>query len=283
MSSDKPVLYVRFNRCGMCNKLITWAKAYVWSQKNNADLDIAGWVHIPFGSIRRWDRSWRWYVGHFKRKTRLFSGIRNDLPLIREISDPMVEGARKMRFKSTPHVFDLIELSAYREMIVPGFYDLIRPRHLELARQAEIPDIGVHVRRGDYIGLKDALDFSYYLAQIRMIRKIAGKQLKVFLFTDGYKNELQPLLEEPDVHFFQPVNDLVDLLVLSSSKVIITTKASTYSYWAAFISNAIVLHHPKTNVPQCRPAGFNKTHFEGAVDPDKPLPDQLIHELESLA
>lgn len=282
MSLAKPVLFVRFNRCGMCNKLITWAKAYVWSQKHNVDLDISGWVHIPIGSIRRWDRSWRWYVGYFKRKTRLFSGIPKDLPVIGAINDPMVEGAEKLRFRSTPHVFDLIELSAFREMIIPGFYELIRPRHLEAARQSERPEIGVHVRRGDYIGLKDALDFSYYLAQIRMIRKTAGKQLKVFLFTDGFEKELRPLLEEPDVYYFKPVNDLVDLLVLSSSKVIITTKASTYSYWAAFISDAIVLHHPKTNVPQCRPAGFNKTHFEGAVDPERPWPDQLIHELKQL-
>ena len=99
---------------------------------------------------------------------------------------------------------------------------------------------------------------------------------------NGFEKELKPLLEEPDVYYFKPVNDLVDLLVLSSSKVIITTKASTYSYWAAFISDAIVLHHPKTNVPQCRPDDFNKVHFEGAVDPEKPLPDQLIHELKQL-
>jgi hypothetical protein len=56
---------------------------------------------------------------------------------------------------------------------------------------------------------------------------------------------------------------MADMLVLSKSKIIITSMGSTFSYWAAFLSDADVINNPLDVHPRLR----NENNlFEGTLE-----------------
>ena len=72
--------------------------------------------------------------------------------------------------------------------------------------------------------------------------------------------------------FFNSNSDLEDMLILSKSKIIITSCNSTFSYWAAFISNSPVITHPSHKI-QIR--GDNDHLIEGPIKLEAPLSKKL--------
>ena len=134
---------------------------------------------------------------------------------------------------------------------------------MEKYKSEKSPVIGVHIRRGDFVKNGSAVNLDYYIQVIKTIRFINGNNLPVTVFSDGHRAELNPILQLNNVEIFDSKDDLIDLLTLSKSKILITSIGSSYSYWAAFMNNGVVIHHPKSWVPQCRPVEINKENFEG--------------------
>lgn len=277
-------LVLNFPRYGLCNKLITWAKALVWCEKNGVRLIVRGWTHLPFGSILRGDKSWRWYRGFFSG-SKPFSGFltMKNAVVVTGISDPVLKGVSFYHFKATPYISDLPLLRDYQPLIRQEFFKMIRPKHITLAATFTPPSVGIHIRQGDFAKIGAAVKLEYFSNLILNLRDILGFGVPITIFSDGYKTDLEPLLSLPDVFLFQSTNDLVDLLVFSSSKILVTSPGSSYSHWAAFISEGIVIHHPSTWVPQCRPEYVNSKRFEGKLRVDGTFPEELIRQLKELA
>jgi hypothetical protein len=61
--------------------------------------------------------------------------------------------------------------------------------------------------------------------------------------------------------------DIVDLVLLSKSKLIVTSATSTFSYWAAFLSNSPVIMHPDHLHADLRNAECNQHIYEGSLLP----------------
>jgi hypothetical protein len=95
---------------------------------------------------------------------------------------------------------------------------------------------------------------------------VHGKSLPVTVFTDGRKSELQQLFELENIFLSEDNDDLTDLLLLSRSKILITSAGSTFSYWAAFISEGIIISHPEYENLKVRPKCKDAETFEGALD-----------------
>lgn len=275
MKSKRRLLILSLPRYGLANKLITWAKAWVWCNNNNVDLHTNGWVHFPIGSILRKENRLRWYQGFFKSDKRVHFRFWHKEQTIKSINDQPLSGIKRFGFKATPYISDLKELQTFQHQIKNAFYDMISQEQINKCNQQEVPIIGVHIRRGDFVKTGSSVHLDYYINTIEKIRKISKKELPVTVFSDGFECELLPVLSLPNTKLFKSVNDLVDLLVLSKSRILITSLSSSYSYWAAFFSDGIIIHHPKTWVKQCRPDSINNSVFEGLVNWDSELPELL--------
>jgi hypothetical protein len=69
--------------------------------------------------------------------------------------------------------------------------------------------------------------------------------LPVTIFTDANSKEIEDLLKLPNVSLASSNPDIVDILLLADSKYLLTSVSSTFSYWAAFLSEGIVIKPPK--------------------------------------
>lgn len=73
-------------------------------------------------------------------------------------------------------------------------------------------------------------------------------------------------------------SDLVDLLLLSKSKLIIPTQGSTFSAWAVFLSAAPVVLPIKYS-KALRPEFMYETIYEGEFDKDNEI---MMNSIESI-
>lgn len=278
----KKQLIIKLPRYGLANKLITWSKAWIWCQNNHVNLHINGWIHFPLGSILRGEKSWRWYLGFFKNKKIINLKFWRKIQTIRSIKDQPLPYIKQFTFKATPYISDLVELSDYHDQIKKAFYQMIKQSQIKKACLHPIPIISVHIRRGDFVKIGSAIDLNYYINIIYQIRDVCKQNLPVTIFSDGYEEELSSILNIENTKLFKTVNDLVDLIVMSKSQILVTNLSSSYSYWAAFISDGIIIHHPDTWVKQCRPHNVNKNIFEGTVDWNSELPELLSDNLSKI-
>lgn len=280
---NKKTVYLKFERFGLCNKIIMWAKAFVFSYNNNAVLKTSSWFHVPIGTILRGENTLRLYSGFFNNEqTALFlNPFTSSFNKVSSIEKQDIE-FRRIFFQGTPYITDLVDLAPYRALIIESFFKMIKKGHVESINKQESPVIGVHIRRGDFNKIGNAIDISYYVNLINSIRNLSGKELAVTVFSDGHDEELKEILVLNNVARFKSKNDLVDLVVLSKSKLLITSLGSSYSYWAAFIGDSIVIHHPDTWVVQCRNKEINKNIFEGVIPKEGEWPELLISNINAL-
>jgi len=113
-----------------------------------------------------------------------------------------------------------------------------------------------HIRLGDFkspennvINNNTRITISWY---IQVINKLREKEpLKVFIFTDGKKNELSDILKLENCNVESSSEPIIDILKLSSSKYFIGS-FSSFSMWASFFSSGDCIWHEEA---------FNKNDF----------------------
>jgi hypothetical protein len=182
-------------------------------------------------------------------------------------------------FAEIPHWADYFAgLKDHRELVQRLLQDVISPEIISKINQLEGPCIGVHCRMGDFRKLKPNEDFKkvgtvrtpedYFIEVINELRKKNNRDLPVSVFTDGYKREFKKLLSMKNITFVEGNRDIVDLLLLSKSKVIITSPGSTFSYWAGFLSNAPLIMHPDHIYKSVRPSSVQVPIYEGPFNAD---------------
>src|SRR6202008_751210 len=75
------------------------------------------------------------------------------------------------------------------------------------------------------------------------IREYANEELSVTVFTDALPEEIAAVVALPNVVIAENKPDIIDILLLSQSKIMMLSSTSTFGYWAAFLSDAVVLRH----------------------------------------
>jgi hypothetical protein len=165
------------------------------------------------------------------------------------------------------------EIRDHQELVRSKLWQLVSDRHLEHLKRLDPPVIGVHVRCGDYRKLQPSEDFAkvgmvrtpllYFQEVIGSIRTIHGSELPVTVFSDGHDDELAVLLAMPNVQRAASNPDIVDLLLLSKSKLIVASAGSTFGYWAGFLADAPLILHPDHVYAPIRPDDVNRQFFEG--------------------
>lgn len=275
-------------RAGLGNQLFPLLKAYTFAHLNNLPVLVTNYRQVKIGPWLRCERNKRVYTGFFNFEKNSIAAqfdkwkVKNISAEI-SITEPEIKKLESkdlfkkyFLFHEIPHYARRFEgLTDNRELVINELNRLIRPSIKRRLEELEPPCIGVHIRMADFKKLKEGQKFGkegatrtpedYFVKTIQSIRNMYGDSLPVSIFTDGSKKELSILLQQPKIDFIEGNNDLVDLLLLSKSEIIVTSGGSTFSYWAAFLSDAIVIMHPLFNNIKIRPENLD-IQYEGVFD-----------------
>lgn len=288
-------------KAGLGNQLFPLMRAYTFAYLNHLPVAVYNYHQIKIGPWLRGEKSKRNYKGFFNFEKSLAGDLIikfgvNRLDKIYLINEPplrKVEPGLKSNFMFSEipdyrHYFD--GLQENRELVLSLFSELVFPGIKSRLEKLKSPCIGVHIRMGDFKVPDEGIAFGtvghtrspeeYFIEMILAIRKMHGSCLPVSVFTDGRKEELKKLFQLQNIHIVEGNNDLTDLLLLSKSKIIITSAGSTFSYWAAFLSEAIVIVHPTYTKLKIRSKKASTVLYEGAFYEDNV---QLVNAIKQIS
>jgi len=280
-------------KTGLGNQLFPLVKAAVFAKLNDLPLIVVGYHQLKIGPYLRGEKIKRRYKGYFTFQKNILSEQADYFSLWRhrnyeKIIEPSIEeltenkkAEKQFIFSAIPHWSDYFAgLRENRELAISLFWEMINKSILQKLETQPSPCIGIHIRMGDFRKLQEGEDFKkvgtvrtpedYFINTINTIRQINGKQLPVSVFTDGYRDELKKLFALPGIKMIEGNEDIIDMLLLSKSKIIITSAGSTFSYWAGFLSNAPLIMHPDHLHQPVRLPEINQLCYEGPLLKDSP-------------
>lgn len=275
---------------GLGNKFLTWSKGVVFGHINQLPIYTINWYHIHKGAILRNEKTKRWYKGNFV-----------DLPFLKTIEifvkhffyqrtiEPnflrIFEHKRNtiFEFNSVPaHTDYFFGLREHRGIIIDSLRREISSSVWNELSKKRTPIIGVHIRRGD-LPKKELTSSQDFINIILTIRRIVGRDLLVTVFSDARRSELSDILSLPNVTLSEEGSDILEMLLLSRSKVIVTSFASTFSYWAGFISDSPMIRQKMDDRGLIRSPEYGKGVFEGRLDGNNDVaPSLLVENLQEL-
>jgi hypothetical protein len=299
------LVYPQLPKAGLGNMLLIWARAILFAHINSFPIVAPGWGKFVIGPYLRGERDKRYYgiffnyknyVSRFKYLLLLFKKKYFYYePKISQIEVSDLEpkaNCHIFTFNQSPHWSDyFVDLKDHQSLIKQQLLATIKPSVLAEILQRPAPEIGIHVRMGDFRILKPDDDFtklggvrtpfSWFIRVINCIRGIAGYDVSVTIFSDGYNHELSELLQLPQVSRATPASALSDMLTLSRSKLLITSSGSTFSSWASYLGQCPTIWHPAHFHAGVFPNNLSKSVFEGGFDPESmQMPDLLTRNIK---
>jgi hypothetical protein len=287
-------------KAGLGNQLFPLMRAAVFAHLNHLPLRVVNYHQLKIGPWLRNERSKRNYRGFFKFQKNIVEEALDKLSLkvigrrgqtvepeviIRTGEDKNIQ---TFLFFKMPHYTEYFKgLDIHRPLVIQLLNEMISSTIHRQINAHKTPVIGIHVRMGDFmkpgreeeLGQRGSLrtPLQYFIRTIQEIRNLKNEVLPVTIFSDGSREELAVLLKLPEVSLSNGKNDLVDLILLSKSKIIVTSAGSTFSYWAGFISDAIVIMHPTYTGIKIRPGNMRDSLYEGAFDKKSEQMIKAIH------
>ena len=236
------IVVCKLPKAGLGNQLFPLTKALVFAHINKLPLIIVNYHQLKIGPYLRGEKNKRQYKGFFLFQKNIAAAQIDNWKLTRyenyrRVNEATLEtvkagtGEKNMYcFSAMPHWNDYFEgLKEYHLLAKKLLLQQISPAILTKLVNIQHPVIGVHIRQGDFRKLKTDEDFAkvgtvrtpaeYFIRIIKSIREINGSNLPATVFTDGYKNELPEIFNLGDVTLSEVKNDLLDLLLLSKSKI----------------------------------------------------------------
>lgn len=247
-------VYVQFPKTGLGNLLLIWARAKVFAQIHSLPLVTSSWWGIRWGAWLRREQKKRVYWGYFHESSwwhRLKAAFH--LKTSRIIAEPPLTNSPSFHIqKNSLYLFrdvvtnnDLFDgLREHKDFLKKEIEQLVKPALRSKLNQYPMPVISVHIRRGDFKIANPITPLSFFINAVRQIRSIVNAEWPVTVFTDAEPYEIEAMLNEPGVTLAAPKPDILDILLMSKSKAIVLSQSSTFSYWSAFLSDAVVfLNH----------------------------------------
>jgi hypothetical protein len=282
------IVLCRLPRAGLGNQLFPLMRAFVFGHLHNIPVVVTGYHQFKIGPYLRGEKSKRKY-SHYFNFQKSFLGEQWEAWKIRNthfserIQEPSLDSSlfknEKViyEFSSIPSWKDyFMQLRDHRQTVCVLLHRLINKKIKEELEMLARPWIGVHIRMGDFRKLNEGEDFSkvgtvrtpetYFINTIERIRALYGTPVPVSVFTDGYKHEFEKLFTLPDINMIEGNKDLTDMLLLSRSKVIVTSAGSSFSYWSGFLSNAPIILHADHIAGSIRSPDKDSVLFEGPVE-----------------
>ena len=231
--------------------LLVWARGMVFARINGLPYTASSWWGLRWGALIRRETKSRLYLGYFK-ETSLWKQalLKFQLPFRKLVYEP---GVNKLPFNENNlnqvYVFNKVithedlfgSIRNHQRLVVQELYSLLTSKMKAKLKDYKSPVIGIHIRRGDFKMGKQTTPLDYFINAIILIRQSVNENLPVTIFTDADKHELSELLKLPNIFIAEEKPDILDILLLSKSKIMVLSKSSTFGYWAAFLSDALVI------------------------------------------
>jgi len=263
--------FADLHRAGLGNRLLPWARCKIFSMTNRVPMLATQWIQIPSlsGSIRGDPRT---YLGQLRADpaelgwTRSML-IRTSARRVPEDGWPQIDegrGSRVIVFQGLQPYF--AALAGHRELVRSSLLRVTRPRWIKAARSLSA-DIGIHVRRGDFVTQRTPMD--WFVATLAAIRSAVGSSQRVVVVSDGAARDLMPLLRLPGVMHATTGSAIGDLWLLAGSRVLIASSGSTFSAWASFLADVPTVSSPHDPLDLMW-IRSETNRYIGSFDPDRP-------------
>lgn len=253
----------------------------MFSRLNGIPLRVTGWLQFQKQPILH-GLDLRLYWNYFKRMDE--AGSRSNRYAARHyrvISEPAVERGDietevVYEYSKVPHWSNFFgDIREYRNEVRGALMKMLTDARVRELGRHKPPVIAANVRMGDFKKLKPDENFAevgntrtpltYFRGLIDNIRKLHGTPLPVEIITDGKARDLSELLELPNVFMAPSRSKIVDILMMSRSKILLCSASSTFSYWAGFLGESALIMHPDHIHQPIRPEAVNRSCYEGPL------------------
>lgn len=240
---------VRIGGPGLGNLLFPWARCAAAVARFGGRLVWPTWTAIKPARILRCDPDQRWYGGLFVPPIDAICGCR--AAIIRLGKRPVqvvkhhelmpeFEPGQLYVFRGMTSLF--APLWDYRDYIRNAFFAMCRAKHLA----SSTATIAIHVRLGDFarsvpgaqiVSNNTSIPIAWYRQALETAMGLPDAPAAALVYSDGTDEELATLLADPRVRRAPKASPVRDLTAMARSPMIITSN-STYSMWAAFLSDS---------------------------------------------
>ena len=283
ISSHSNLILTILPQAGIGNKLSVWSRALVFSKHNNLELYTFGWVNFRPKNWLKFEFNKRFYFNDFRRLNIIellsiilkfiFSEVKFN-PSLDQLAVP------NSIYVYTKYDHTFRDLKAHRQLIIDSFLSILSNHRLKEIEKLKHPLIGIHIRRDDFIKIGYDTPLSFYIQVLNQIRRITGISTPAIIYSDGLESELKDILSLPSVHLAIKKSDILDLFELSKSKILITSVGSSFSYWASFLSNGIVINYQNEWLQYIKSNANDDNSSEWYVDSQNKLPSHLEEQIK---
>ena len=285
--------HAKLPNAGLGNKLFIWAKAMVFAKLNNLPLVVSGWTQFQLAPILH-GGDFRFYWNYFRPVCEVGFFDRQRIQRKAQIilDPPLVQTSLPDRqviyeFTQIPHWGNFFgDLKPHRDGVCEAMLGMLSQSCRREYDKARKPVVSLQVRMGDFLRLRPGEDFAkvggvrtpldYFINVINFIREIHEGVVPVTIFSDAPARQLRELLILPNVQLAPHRRAVVDMLLMSASKVLVTSAGSTFGYWAGFLGESAIIMHPDHIHQPIRPLLVNKTFYEGAAPASVQMCPQLL-------
>lgn len=249
LRNNRNRVYVDFPKVGLGNMLLIWARAIVFCKINNLELTTSSWWGFRWGALLRRESKKRLYYNYFIEANildRIYFKLRKLNSCL--IYDPELT---LQSINNNLYIFNKVNINGdlfhgirdHKIYIKVKLEEILHPRIKNILSNEMISDIAIHVRRGDFKNGNPITPLSHFIKGIELVRAISNKSLSVSVFSDADEEELSELLILDNVRMANSLPDIADILLMSKSKILFLSQSSSFSYWAAFLSDSLVIMH----------------------------------------
>ena len=271
--------YARLDRTGLGNMLFPWARSEVFRRDKQCPALWPTWTQwARIGPWLRREKDKRLYR-HVFSSSGYISGLRKAALLTtqRRIPEAVINGDdlhqadggivefRGMEGHFEPFAKESVFIRQRLEGMAQQWVKQIVSTEWPVGRSF----IAVHIRRGDFQPwdpqktstrfMSMQLPVDWYESAILRAKAIVGHDVETLVFTDGDGRGLESLLSQPHTRLASDSAAVCHLLGMVNARAIVGS-ASSFSMWAAFLSNTPAIWFPGVPTPPRRSSELNVVH-----------------------
>lgn len=252
------LLLFRIGGSGLGNILFTYARAVVYAQKYDCKVIWPTWSSFKIGAYVRHEKDKRFYGDLFQNNSGYISGIKKAWVLL--IKHKITEE----EFLNDPSADNcVVELTGFKDCFAPIMQDYktvksnieenLRKKNRRYTSFDTDNAICLHIRLGDFTRAtwedvlagkhNSSIPVEWYAQMIHEVRRIVGRNVKAYIFSDGEDSELQPVLSLENVERITFGNAISDMLALSRARLFIAS-GSSFSMWARYLGRMTTIMFP---------------------------------------
>ena len=250
----------RLGGAGLGNLLLVYSRALIYSEKYNIPMIWPTWYSLKLGPYIRHEMDKRKYNDLFVNNSGCVDGLakiklmltmdkisENDIDDVDNLENKIII-CERTRCKKGIWFEPIME---YSDLIRQNLIKNLRDENRSVLSYDFSDSITVHIRLGDYARVQNtklledgneavAIPVEWYYEVIKQIRQIVGRDIKVYIFSDGTDDELSEILSLNNVERITFGNAISDIFGLSKANLLIASGGS-FSMWGRFLGRMDVI------------------------------------------